>query len=256
MISRPDNPTNDASAAPRWTAWALVVSVLLGTGWLAWRCQRDAGLRFLPGPAAAQWILYPTGPDATAHPTVKAGRELPGVFRREVILDRAPVQARMQVRALENFGVSINGQSLKPILPVALNWKDTAEFDAHPQLRAGTNLIELTVTNRAGPPVMWLALKADGHELVSDEAWQVSYAGATWQPARRATTPPPLRPGNPMFEEQSVLDFFQRKLWTHGIFLFFAVSLAVRLRGRKAEGKGGLTAREAVRFTLGGLTVL
>ena len=61
---------------------AIVVS-------LAWLCARDPKITFLPGDGRAEWILFPSAPDAI--PRLVA--DLDAVFRREFTLDGQPLEA-------------------------------------------------------------------------------------------------------------------------------------------------------------------
>ncbi len=67
------------------------------------------------------------------------------------------------------------------------------------------------MSNRFGPPALWLAIEAPGGVLLrTGRDWQVSLAGAAWQPAALATDPQPIRPGNDLFGRPRVGESLSR----------------------------------------------
>jgi tetratricopeptide (TPR) repeat protein len=124
--------------------------------------------------------------------------ELPVVFRRSVVLPQAPASASLSLRACRGHAVSINGQSV-PLPTPDGNWKEPQTVDVSLRLRSGTNSLSVTVWNRVGPPALWLVVTGRDFVVKTDESWEASYAGSVWQPARLATRPPLVRPGNPCF---------------------------------------------------------
>src|ERR1051326_8299899 len=96
------------ASGPRWISIWLLLAVACIMGWIVWRCRTDSGVRFLTGPAPAQWILYPSVPDIQAHRIPKPGQEVSTVFQRNFLLQRAPSNAPLRLRALERGEVRIN----------------------------------------------------------------------------------------------------------------------------------------------------
>ena len=95
-------------------------------GWLAWRCQFDDRIRFLPRHGPAEWIVYPNTSDISAHHVARRGEELNAVFRHTVVLERVPASIPLRIRALESFGLQINGQSVA--VPAGSgSWKEAKE---------------------------------------------------------------------------------------------------------------------------------
>ncbi|HVT18880.1 MAG TPA: tetratricopeptide repeat protein [Thermoanaerobaculia bacterium] len=178
-------PTRDSLL----TSLALAAAVAAGAAWLAWLAARDPEIPWLARRPAAEWILYPAGPSASAHPAVA----LDGFFHRAFTLPRIPRAARLEVRCFRRCRVAVNG-TLVPLAAAAVtgstaSWKEPLAGDPAPLLRAGTNEILVRVANESGPPALWLSLAADGHNLATGGSWQASLAGATPGPARLATTP-------------------------------------------------------------------
>ena len=94
-------------------------------------------------------------------------------------------------------------------------------------LRTGTNDITVYVTNIFGPPALWLRLQTDQLSQGTDERWQVSLAGAAWQPAHRATQPPAILSWNHLHGGERMLDSVKR-VWPVTA-VFCAMSLVLIL---------------------------
>src|SRR5208283_2901549 len=87
-------------------AIALVGAIIVS---LAWVCVRDPRITFLVGDGRAEWILFPSAPDAVPHPMV----DLDAVFRREFTLAGQPQAARLSVRAARRVQLKINGRPVE-----------------------------------------------------------------------------------------------------------------------------------------------
>jgi hypothetical protein len=239
----------------QWLSWLLLAAVVSVLAWLGWRCHSDASFRFLPGDSRAEWIIYPNTPDISAHPVAKPGEGFSTVFRRSIVLDEVPSEARVELRALESFILQINGQPIA--LPaVRTNWKQASTIDIGRWLVRGTNHIEVSVTNRAGLPALWFVLSEGPRRWSSDNAWESSYAGAVWQPAQLAATPRPIRPGNLMHNEHSLGESLRRAAPTQVVLLLLAVVSCLLMKRWMNERQQPLTERETVRIAMGGLLLL
>jgi tetratricopeptide (TPR) repeat protein len=171
---------------------ALIIAGLGATDWL---CRTDANLRFLPGRAPAEWIVYPNPPNLDIHPIVDST----AVFRRGFRLERAESRATLEVCAFRTVAsIAVNGEAIPPGATAPRNWKEPFELDLSGRLRAGDNEIAITVANDDAPPALWAVLRSGGTEVRSDAAWEVSWAGAALRPARLARDPMPAGTGNPM----------------------------------------------------------
>jgi Tfp pilus assembly protein PilF len=235
-------------------ALVSLVAVVLIAGWLAWRCRFDDKIRFLPRQGPAEWILYPNAPDIAAHDVTKRGEELSAVFRRSVVLEKVPDRIPLQIGALESFGVQINGQAV-PVPAGNRNWKALREIDAQRWLTPGTNQILITVTNRAGPPLLWFSLQAGEQRWFSDASWEASYADAVWQPAHLAATPRAFGKGNPMRSSEGLADAARSKFWIQAGLLLISI-LIVWAATRLANRPGWLRPNEMKYATLGGLILI
>ena len=217
--------------------------------WLCWRCRHDPAIRFLPKEGPATWIVYPNPPDILAHPITNSNGSAVGIFRRSFFLEQGPTDAQLQIRALETFSVRINGEEARG--PTSLHWKEITRFSVGSALRSGTNQIEISVTNRAGPPLLWLSLTAGNEQIVSDRGWEASLAEAIWQPVQLADKPRSFRPGDLLREETSLVESLRRKSVTHvGCFLL-TLGITLFARRWKETPQWRLTAREAQRLGLG-----
>ena len=150
---------------------------------LAWWCARNPKIAFLPGNRLADWILFPSAPDARPHHVA----DLDTVFRREFTLEGQPRAARLSVRAAKRVRLTINGSPVD--IGASRNWKNSSSAVVLDHLRAGTNTIEARVFNDNGPPALWLVLATDQLTLRSDQTWEASCAGSAWRQASLASTP-------------------------------------------------------------------
>jgi tetratricopeptide (TPR) repeat protein len=229
-------------AIPRY--W-VVCSLAIGLGlmaWLVWRCHYDPTVRFLPRRAPADWIVYPNAPDITAHDSAHPGSAPVAQFRRAFVLESAVLGASVQVRAFGACSLRINDRPVP--IPAGGNWKEPIRIDVPGGLAAGTNRIEVEVSNLAGSPALWLVLDAGSRPVTSDGTWEVTYANGSWQPARRASDPPVLRQGNPMHWPTTPALALQRRLGLHGVFLVAALGLAAAAMSRlRADPDAPGTAR-------------
>ncbi len=177
----------------------LTLAVLGAVGVLAWfyfSATQRPEVAFLSPEAGTEWMVYPAGPDLTAHKCL----EMSSVFRRSFTCAKAPASTSLAIRAWRHYALSVNGTPVNRPDSAGTHWKKTARFEIASLLRAGTNYLEVTVTNTNGPPALALALIADGIRLASDTQWQVSLAGAAWRPAKFASAPPLSLPGSPGFD--------------------------------------------------------
>ena len=187
----------------------LIVLILLGVAvcaaWLVWRCRRDPAVPFLPASGNAEWIVYPKPPDANPH--YMGG--LPAVFRRQFLLTNVPAQATLTLRAYTHAQLTVNGRPA--LLDNSNPWKRVRTTDLSGLLQPGTNTLSVTVSNRFGPPALWLAIEGPGGVLLrTGRDWETSLAGAAWAPAALASDPPPIRPGNDLFGRPRVGESLSR----------------------------------------------
>ncbi|MEP7014251.1 MAG: tetratricopeptide repeat protein [Verrucomicrobiota bacterium] len=185
---------------------------------LAYCCLRDPAINFLPHDGQAEWIVFPTVPDAALHRFAS----IDTIFEREFVLDSQPHEARLGVRGTKRVEVKINGTAIETA--PSRNWKDVSTLDVRSFLRAGQNVIEARVFNHTGPPALWFSLSADQFSLRSDGSWRASLAGSAWRPAALATTPRIPGAGNPVGDSEQTLVALANVWW---IWIVLAVVCAI-----------------------------
>ena len=199
--------------APRHaTALAALVALAalaLALTWMGWKALRDPSTPFLSARAGADWIVYPSPVSPFMHPTVERGE----VFRRSFRLASRPRSADLQLRAFRRFQLTVNGQ---PALGSAdaSAWKGDRRVDVANLLRVGDNRVEVLVSNRTGPPALWLRLILPDRTIGSDKRWEVSWAGATWMNAAPADAPAGNRRFDPDGRIRSSVDALVARGWT------------------------------------------
>src|SRR5439155_473188 len=173
MQTEPEGP---AGSARLWAILLVAVSALCAFAWFAWNATRRDRINFLPRHAPAEWIVYPTAPQGTIHPSLELGTS----FRRSFTLPEAPPRATLSIAALRQYSLSLNGRVLGPPDHSGKVWKQPDLFDVSAQLRAGQNQLIVTVVNTDAPPALWLSLEAGRFALSTGETWEASYGGASW----------------------------------------------------------------------------
>ncbi len=233
-IRIPDAPV----ARSRATAIAALVAIAaltLALTWMGWRALQDPKVPFLSARPGADWIVYPSPGNPAIHPAV----ELDALFRRSFTLASRPRSAELQLRAFRRFQLTVNGQ---PVLRSAddASWKSVRRVDVASLLRVGDNRIEVLVSNRTGPPALWLRLALPGQAIGSDERWAVSWAGATWASAARADVPASQRRFDPDGRARSPVDALLARRWTVALLALLSGAMValgswwIRSRGKQA----------------------
>jgi tetratricopeptide (TPR) repeat protein len=169
------------------------LAVLAGWYWQATR--HDPQYNFLPGNANTPWRIYPAPPDTEMHTAVP----LAASFRGEFVAPASNAGFTLKFRAFREASITLNGVTVTNWTP-AKNWKTECAVDLSGQLRPGTNILNIVVTNASGPPALSACLENHASPSAQFEpAWMVSLAGAAWQPAVDARAPRPIRPGNKLY---------------------------------------------------------
>jgi hypothetical protein len=207
------------------TFFAFTLLALLAlTGGTWWLCRHSDSLAFLPADSGAEWIIDPRPPENMA----RLQSPLRTIFKQRFILANQPEHARISLRAFTIASVTVNGRELPALQLAGKNWKSTTAAACETWLRAGTNEIIVSVTNRLAPPALCLRLQVGTETLGSDESWLASPITNHWQNARLATRPPLLPEWNPLNDHRRAGWFRRTELelagWTLGsVILFFGV---------------------------------
>ncbi len=107
-------------------------------------------------------------------------------FRSEFEVAALQAPARLEIRALREFRIRLNGAALPGPPPDRHGWRDRFEFDVAPWLRLGRNQLEVEVVNPRGPGLLSLRLVGVEPTLRTDAQWRVSFDGGGYAPARIA----------------------------------------------------------------------
>ena len=204
---------------PKLRRLVLIVPALLPL--FLWVFLSHSSLPLLPDRAPASWIIYPT-------PAEGAGSwasELSTEFRHSFWLETNQLgSAVISLCSLKHSVLSINGKAIELPIRDLKKWKEPIQCDVAAFLKAGTNEVSVTVVNDEGLPALWLALRVGKKHLESDSTWTASLAGGTWLPARLASEPLLVRPGNPLYARENPLTSF----WKHlPIYLCLAVAFGL-----------------------------
>jgi Flp pilus assembly protein TadD len=238
------------SALKPWHRATLVLAlVCLAVSLLAWIARTEPAISFLPRERAADWIVFPAAVDAHAHWYA----DLDATFRREFTLPRQPATAPLRVRALRRAEVKINGASVQ--LPQNRNWKKIASVDVGEQLRAGTNVVEVRVVNRNGPPALWLALRGDQLSVATDQNWEVAFAGSSWRHAALATAAKTPGRGNAVTGGERTFDAAQ-KLWPLWILLLAVAGAGIILWRVSSKQLTSVSLERVILLLVSGLWLL
>jgi tetratricopeptide (TPR) repeat protein len=189
---------------------------------LAWFAWNDPAINFLNRDRRAEWIVFPAAVDVHAHWYAS----LDTTFRREFALTDRPSTAHLSICAMRRTEVKINGSPLR--IPPNRNWKEIGSVDVAGQLNAGTNMIDVRVSNHNGPPALWLTLTTGQLSLRSDRSWEVSCAGSSWRHAALAVETKSPGPGNSIAGGEHTLDAL-KKIWPFWIVLIAIASIALFL---------------------------
>lgn len=207
-----------------WTTIALVAAAVVAFGWLAWKCDRDPKINFLPRNGRAEWIVFPAAMDARSHPVAM----IDATFRQTFSLDSQPGSARLLVRAAKRVELRINGEILQIVSTP--NWKQISTLDVSKFFHTGPNTIEARVFNDDAPPALWLTLITDSSALRTDEKWEVSIAGSAWRSCALASTPKRAGPGNLLAGGERTSDVLP-KIWRAWAALAVLAVLATTAAG-------------------------
>jgi hypothetical protein len=150
-----------------------IVVLLLAAASLCASILRSPDVPFIHSDANTAWITRerPVGLE-----TVLGGREFAprAAFTREFRIEHVPDSATLNVKALGEVQVAVNGRPLPLPSGDRACFKRACSVAAAPWLSPGENAIRAHVRNPSGPPLLHLDLRGAGLEIVTDEDWQVA----------------------------------------------------------------------------------
>jgi len=212
------------------SARALVVaSVLIAPlVFFVWRAAVDPAVYYLAAHPGAEWIQMRLPPSLSE----RRGEQSTSVarFTREFELARIPAAAGVEVRALREWWLSVNGIDLRPT-GRPMDWKASQSVDLGEALRVGGNRIEVTVRCERGPPSLWLRATGGLRKRISSgPGWGVEEQGRASRPAALAS----YSFGQPFALNAPGAIAALQRMAGEWISLFVASALAFSLRARLA----------------------
>lgn len=238
------------SARKSWHRAILIVLLSgLAVALLVWIARTDPVINYLPHYQGADWIVFPTAGDSRAHWSAS----LDATFRREFVLPRKPVSARLSLRAMRRAEVKLNGVPIQ--LPQNRNWKSASDVPIAEQLREGANIIEVRVFNQNGPPAFWVILSTDQLNVRSDQSWETSFAGSSWRNAALASSAKIPGSGNLVAGGERTFDA-AKKIWPFWVLLIGIASAGIFLWHATARHLKSTTSERIVLLLLSGLWLL
>jgi hypothetical protein len=168
-----------------------VGALLLAAASLYLSAARSPDVPFIHHDATAFWIT----PERTvALETFLQGRELAptAVFRRVYRIDRVPDSATLDVRAVGEVEVTLNGHSIPFPRGDRSCFKPACTGLVSQWLLPGENTIRAQVRNPTGPPLLHLQLRGADLEIATDEEWEVALDSNPFEAAVIADDTRPL----------------------------------------------------------------
>jgi 4-amino-4-deoxy-L-arabinose transferase-like glycosyltransferase len=214
-----------------------VLLFVTGAGW--WFCQKSDSIAFLPSFAGAKWIIDPAPPAGIAH----WSSPIKNAFQQTFVCSPNPSPATLTIRAFGTATVFLNGQTVSNLDGNTKHWKLPTSIAIQGLLKTGTNVITAWVTNKLGPPALWLRLKMPGHSLGSDASWRISSTGKHWHAAHLATKPVKIPRWSPLYDGVSNLGGV-KNIWRILALILVASLGLVFAAGRWAKSRWAVGAGE------------
>jgi tetratricopeptide (TPR) repeat protein len=223
--------------------------------WLFWLAENRSDVRYLPQPSVGEWIVYPLPPQPRAQWVI----ERRTVFSRSFSLLTSPGSALLRVQADTDCDLRINGAPIALAKSGTESWKEQQAREIGAYLRPGPNELTVTVANADGPPALWLAITASDWSLATDGEWIASLDGAVKRAAAPARDPLVIRPGNPLYSGERVIDELGRRWPTLAVFALGASVFAAGAWMLSRSGtlpRSWFTGRAAARLVVVAAVVL
>jgi len=146
----------------------LVVSFL----YLIIKAVNDPGVPFLKTDARANWILYPFPAELTVRKSEFINLTVD--FAKNFELTAKPSSVHLYIKGFKEYRLWINDNQLQTGSAGRTNWKKVQVLEISQFLKAGTNTIKVKVTNKYGPPALWLYSSGLQNDIKTDTKWSVS----------------------------------------------------------------------------------
>jgi tetratricopeptide (TPR) repeat protein len=132
----------------------------------------DPNIPFLETDVKANWILYPLTPSTWTRSENYVN--LTARFTKNFELTARPAEVYLHIKGLKEYRLWVNDNQLSAGFAERTNWKRERRLEISQFLKEGTNTIRTEVSNKYGPPVLWLYTQGMKNEIKTDTSWTVS----------------------------------------------------------------------------------
>ncbi len=161
---------------------ALAAFFALGaSGFLAHAALRSPDVPFIFS-AATPWI-WPPIPAQTGTRWLDQSRPRAGLFERHFLVDRIQSPVMLQVRAMRDLVLHVNGHEVALAGRDPERWKEATAVDIAPLLVTGDNILRAEVRNPYGVGLLQLRIDGTVEPIVTDERWLAAWEGEPLAPA-------------------------------------------------------------------------
>lgn len=148
--------------------------------YLYYKALWDPYIPFLPNKNGAEWICYKLPSSLMVRNSDYTNQSTR--FLRSFHLEKVSHNTKIEIKACTDFQLRVNGRLLKRIKP-GTNWKEPFSIPISSVLKKGKNRIEIVVTNKRGPPVLWAVLYNLPVNLGTDPKWEAETGSMPRVPA-------------------------------------------------------------------------
>jgi tetratricopeptide (TPR) repeat protein len=147
----------------------MLLVVIASFSYLTIKAIYDPGIPFLKTDANADWIAYPFPEELTLRS--KGFVNLTVKFTKSFELTEKPSSVNLYIKGFKEYHLWINDNRLSDDFPEKTNWKRKRALDASQFLKEGTNIIKVEVTNKCGPPALWLYSRGLQNDIKTNTSW-------------------------------------------------------------------------------------
>ena len=222
----------------------LVPLVMVASfSYLVIKAMYDPRVPFLRTDTNANWILYPFSTEVTVRRDNFINLTIE--FTKDFELAAKPSKVYLYIKGFKEYHLWINDNQLLADSAGRTNWKRARILEISQFLKEGTNTIRVEVTNRYGPPALWLYSQGLQDDIKTDTTWTASVLGSPAVPAGLANDcflhPISLQGVRPF-------DALSKKLLM--LILFFFISSAAFWLCNYGQRDTKSNTRQALRFLI------
>jgi len=219
----------------------MLLMVVASFSYLIIIAIHDPRIPFLKTDANADWIVYPFPAKLTSRD--KGLLNLTTRFTKSFVLKAKPSSVDLYIKGFKEYSLWINDRQLSDDSLDRINWKRVHIWKVSQFLKEGTNIINVEVVNKSGPPALWLYSQGLQNDIKTDTSWTACISGRTAVSASLAKGGF-LHPISLQFI--SPLDAIRKKLPM--LILFFIISSTVFWLIDYIQKNPGPGARRFLRF--------